>query len=76
MSGWPQAERDAFITNCEREAMAEGKISSSVAQNYCDCMLNKMETLYPDILDAAKLTEEEFQSPSMEKMAKDCLRQN
>lgn len=74
MSGWPQVERDAFITNCVTNAMQGGTISRTVAQNYCDCMLNKMETLYPDIQDAGKLTEEELNSPSMQKMAKDCLK--
>jgi hypothetical protein len=75
VSGWPQVERDAFISNCVRTAMGNGK-SRSVSQNYCDCMLNKMETLYPDIQEAAKLTDEELNSPAMEKMAKDCLRDN
>ena len=74
MTGWPQSERDAFITNCVSHAMQEGTISKTVAQNYCDCMLNKMETLYPDVQDAGKLTEEELNSPAMEKMAKDCLK--
>jgi hypothetical protein len=75
ISGWPQVERDAFISNCERTAIGKGS-SRSVAENYCDCMLNKMETLYPDINEAAKLTEEELRSPEMEKMAKDCLKKN
>ena len=74
MTGWPQSERDAFIANCVSHAMQEGTISKTVAQNYCDCMLNKMETLYPDVQDAGKLTEEELNSPAMEKMAKDCLK--
>jgi hypothetical protein len=76
MTGWPQVEKDAFITNCEREAMAGGTISRSVAQNYCDCMLNKMETLIPDIQDVAKLTQEDMESPAMKKMATDCLNGN
>jgi hypothetical protein len=74
--GWPQVEKTAFITNCVTNATAGGKISRTVAQNYCDCMLNKMETLYPDIQDAGKLTEEEMNSPAMVKMAKDCLSDN
>lgn len=73
--GWPQSERDGFITNCVREAMAKGN-SRTVAQNYCDCMLNKMESLFPDINDAAKLTEEDINSPAMKKMVDDCLREN
>lgn len=76
MSGWPQVERDAFITNCVTNAIAGGTITRPVAQNYCDCMLNKMETLYPDIQDVAKLTQEDLESPAMEKMAKECLKGN
>jgi hypothetical protein len=75
-SGWPRSERDAFTTNCVTNAIAGGTISRPVAQKYCDCMLNKMETLYPDILDVAKLTKEDLESPDMEKMAKDCLLTN
>jgi hypothetical protein len=74
MSGWPQSERTAFITNCVTNAMQGGTITRTIAQNYCDCMLNKMETLYPDIQDAGKITVEELNSPAMEKMAKDCLK--
>lgn len=72
-TGWPQAEKDAFISNCVTTAMSKGT-SRSVSQNYCDCMLNKMERLIPDINDVAKLTQEDMESPAMEKMAKDCLK--
>jgi hypothetical protein len=54
--GWPQSERDAFVSSCIREA-EKGGTSRSVAQRYCDCMLIKIEGLYPDINDAAKLSE-------------------
>ena len=73
--GWPQAERDGFITNCVQEAIAKGS-SRLVAQNYCDCMLNKMEILYPDIQDLAGFKDEDFETPAMKKMAADCLKRN
>lgn len=57
-SGWPQSERDAFISSCVSNAMKKGQ-SRSVSQSYCDCMLNKMESLYPDINEAANLSDEE-----------------
>ena len=57
--GWPQVERDGFMTNCEKNAIKAGQ-SRLVAQSYCECMLDKMETLYPDINDAAKLTESQL----------------
>jgi len=69
--GWPQSEKDAFISNCVTNAMAKGN-GRSLAQNYCDCMLNKMETLFPDINDAARLTDEDLESPAMKKMISDC----
>ena len=74
-AGWPQSERETFISNCVKEAMAKGN-SRSVAQNYCDCMLNKMESLFPDINDAAKITDEDLESPTMKKMISDCLNGN
>lgn len=58
--GWPQSERRAFIKSCEREATAAGR-STLVAASYCQCMLDKMESAYPDIKKAAKLTMEEVQ---------------
>lgn len=72
--GWPQNERDAFITSCEREAVAAGQ-NKLVAQSYCECMLNKMENNYPDIKLAAKLSMEEIQQFGM-KHRKKCLEEN
>lgn len=57
-NGWPQSERDGFISSCVTNAMKKGQ-SRSVSQSYCDCMLNKMEALYPNINDAALLSEAE-----------------
>ncbi|MDZ4792959.1 MAG: hypothetical protein SGI83_01645 [Bacteroidota bacterium] len=58
--GWPQIERTAFIKSCEREAIASGT-TRLVAQSYCQCMLDKMESTYPDIKVAVKLTMEQVQ---------------
>lgn len=55
-AGWPQSERDGFISSCVTNAMKQGR-SRAVSQSYCDCMLDKMESLYPDINEAAKLTD-------------------
>jgi hypothetical protein len=57
-NGWPQSERDGFINSCVTNAMKKGQ-TRSISQSYCDCMLNKMESLYPDINDAARLSEDE-----------------
>lgn len=72
VSSWPQSERDAFKTNCEKNAIAGGS-SSTVAQSYCACMLIKMENLYPNVEDAGKLTEKDLETPEMKKMINDCL---
>jgi hypothetical protein len=51
-------ERDSFISSCVKNAMDQGR-SKAVSQSYCDCMLNKMESLYPDINEAGRLSEKE-----------------
>ncbi len=70
--GWPQSERDAFVTSCVREATKAGR-TRSVSQRYCDCMLGKIEGLYPDIKVAAKLTNQDVNDLT-DKFAKGCLR--
>ncbi len=59
-SGWPKSERVAFIISCEREAVAAGQ-TRIIAGSYCQCMLDKMETSYPDIKMAEKLTMEDIE---------------
>jgi hypothetical protein len=73
--GWPLVEQISFKTNCVKKAMAGGR-SRIAAQNYCDCMLNNMENLYPDIQDAAGLTEKDLETPAMKQMIKKCLGNN
>jgi hypothetical protein len=60
-SGWPQVERRAFITSCEKKAIAGGR-DKYTAQSYCACMLEKMEGDYPDINDASRLTERQVEA--------------
>ena len=76
MRGWPQSERDGFMSSCEKNAMAGGTINKELAESYCACMLKKMEILYPDIEEAAKLTNEDLETPAMKRMAADCLKQD
>ncbi|MBK7289221.1 MAG: hypothetical protein IPI78_02625 [Chitinophagaceae bacterium] len=70
--GWPQSERDGFMTNCVREAMKAGR-TRSVSQNYCDCMLGKIEGMYPDINQAAKLNDADIKRIT-DKFAPGCLK--
>mgnify|MGYP003526088583 FL=1 len=71
-SEWPQSERDAFMTNCVREAVKAGR-STSVSQRYCDCMLGKIEGMYPNINDAATLTNADIKRIT-DKYAPGCLK--
>lgn len=71
-SEWPQSERDAFMTNCVREAVKAGR-TRSVSQRYCDCMLVKIEGMYPDINDAAKLNNADIKRIT-DKYAPGCLK--
>lgn len=71
--GWPQSEKDSFISSCVREAMKGGR-SREVASSYCQCMMEKMEAEYPDINKAAKLTNDEIEKVMM-KYRDGCLSQ-
>lgn len=73
-SNWPQSEKDDFISSCVRSAMAKGK-SRAVSQSYCDCMLNRIENLYPDYNDAARLTEADV-NRIITKYKDGCLEEN
>jgi hypothetical protein len=73
-SVWPQIERDGFIKNCKKNAIEAGS-SQLIAQSYCECMLDKMETLHPDIKDAGKLTVEEINEIAM-KYRGECLEEH
>lgn len=57
-SGWPQSSKDEFVNSCVREAVKNGN-TRSYSERYCECMVDKMESLYPDVEEVAKLTEEE-----------------
>ncbi len=71
--GWPQNEKDSFISSCVREAMKGGR-SREVASSYCQCMMEKMEAEYPDINKAAKRTNDEIEKVMM-KYRDGCLSQ-
>ncbi len=60
VTGWPQNERDDFMNNCVPAAEKNG-VTNDVATRYCQCMLDKIEAKYPDVNQAARLTDEELQ---------------
>jgi hypothetical protein len=55
-SGWPQKDRDDFIGSCVDKAY-ESSGDRALSENYCECMLGKIEQKYPNIEDAKKLTD-------------------
>lgn len=66
-STWTAAERKSFMTSCkEKAALALGEAK---AEKYCDCVLQKVEIVYPSPLDSDKITQEEIT-----KWAKECLK--
>ncbi|MCX6316166.1 MAG: hypothetical protein NTW29_02670 [Bacteroidetes bacterium] len=73
-SNWPQSEKDGFISSCVGSAMKKGK-SRAVSQSYCDCMLNRIESLYPDYKQASNLTDAEVDR-IIEKYKDGCLEEN
>jgi hypothetical protein len=73
-NGWPEVEKTSFTKNCVTNAMAGGQ-TKLVAEGYCDCMLSKMQQLYPDINDAGKLTEAQINRIAA-KYAAGCLEEH
>ncbi len=69
--GWPSGERSAFITECIKSAKAG--MSEDSARSYCYCMQFKVEAKYPTIEEAAKITEQDMESPEWKKDIKNCL---
>ena len=68
---WPANERKEFLTSCVNSAKAS--LGETKATNYCECMMFKIEKLYPDPNDAAKITGEDFKTDYWQKLIKGCL---
>ncbi len=68
--GWSTEDRHTFISECMGTAISIGKDS---ARFYCYCMQEKIETKFPDVNDANKLSADDLQKPEWKKAAKDCL---
>ena len=70
--GWPETEIQSFVKACVVKAQKNG-LEYLDAQSYCDCMQYKIEQLYPNIADAARITEADLETPAMKKLIKGCL---
>lgn len=68
---WSKDNREEFVSNCiktARESLGETK-----SKSYCECMLFKMEKIYPNADDAAKITADDLKSDRWQKILKGCL---
>ncbi len=70
--GWSAAEVDAFVSNCTKEAV-RGGMSRSQATNYCSCMQEKFEQMYPNAQDAGGISEDDMNTPAMKRLIQGCL---
>lgn len=68
---WPRIEREEFVTSCVNSAKASS--GETKAKNYCECMMFKMEKIYPNANDAARITSEDFKNEYWQKLIKGCL---
>ena len=67
---WSKKDRDEFVNSCAEQAKGLG---TEKAKNYCECMQFKMEKIYPNVNDAAKLTGDDLKSEYWQKIIKNCL---
>ena len=68
---WSSKDREEFVTSCVNSAKAS--LGETKAKNYCECMMFKIEKIYPNATDAAKITAEDFKTESWQKLIKGCL---
>ena len=69
-STWSTKDRSDFLSECV-ESAKEGR-SEEKAKIYCECMLFKIETRYPNPATAGNINEETLKTPDWKKMIQDC----
>ena len=57
VKGWSKAERRKFVSTCAEKASTN--MGQEKAEEYCTCMMNKIEKRYPNSADVGQLTEDE-----------------
>lgn len=71
VGSWSSKDHAEFLSNCigsAKEGMGEEKATA-----YCECMMSKVESKYPNPADAGNLTKEKLNSPEWKKIIKECL---
>jgi len=67
-ANWSSSDISDFTNECVNAAVKKG-LEKSTSQTYCNCMLRKLTTQYPDKNDAAKI---DMESPVIKAMIEDC----
>ena len=68
---WTAKDRSDFVSSCIETAKTT--LGMDTASYYCSCMLEKIEAKYPDIDEAAKITEADLATPEWKAIIQDCL---
>lgn len=69
---WNSKDRNDFLKDCI--SSAKDGLGEEKAKNYCECMLYKVEVMYPDSGKATEeLTEEKLNTPDWKKIIQSCL---
>lgn len=71
--GWSRQDRNDFINSCVTTSVQRGTMTEDAAEDYCSCMLDKIEREYPDVKKAERLLTSE--SSEMRQWARDCQNQ-
>lgn len=61
--GWSKADRQNFVSTCAEKASS--KMGQEKAEEYCTCMMNKIEKRYPNSADVQQLTESDITKLAM-----------
>lgn len=69
---WNSKDRNDFLKDCI--SSAKDGLGEEKAKNYCECMLYKVEVMFPDSGKATEeLTEEKLNTPDWKKIIQSCL---
>lgn len=68
-ASWDEPNKAEFMTQCVTGAVNEFQSDTAKARSYCDCMLQKIEKLYPEPDSAGKMSYND-----MTALAQDCLK--
>lgn len=68
---WPASFRANFMENCVGAAKAH--LGEADARSYCDCMMYKVQLIYPNYVEADQISQETLASPAFQKLIRSCL---